>query len=163
MEESVLLPFPFFFFRHIPLPSAFSSSKSTVNCKKNVGKHFIYDRDIICLPKSYGNASSKVLKVPRGKEIREYLAANGLIGKIRLRSNMTEKEIMEEIRSVFSEPMNQDSKFQFLILQTSGGGSKTLTSPPISSSFRWTARAVAGNLKTPIYIIAIDDLKVIYM
>ena len=76
---------------------------------------------------------------------------------------MTEKEIMEEIRSVFSEPMNQDSKFQFLILQTSGGGSKTLTSPPTSSSFRWTARAVAGNSKTPIYIIAIEDLKVIYM
>ena len=76
---------------------------------------------------------------------------------------MTEMEITEEIRSAFSEPMKQDSKFQFHVLQTSRGGSKTLLSPPISSSSRWTAQAVAGNSKTPIYILAIDNLKVIYM
>ena len=82
------------------------------------------------------------------------------MGKIRLHSAMSEKNVMNEIRSVFSDAMDDDDDFRFDILQSSGGGSKTLTSPPKSSSFTWTAQVVAGSSKTPIYILALDDLKV---
>ncbi len=44
--------------------------------QKQIGKLFVYDRDIVCLPKSYeGATSSKVVKIPRSKAIREYLAS----------------------------------------------------------------------------------------
>ena len=51
----------------------------------------------MCLPKSHADADGLV-KIPRKKEL---LASNKLIGKIRLKSSMSESEIMEEIRSVF--------------------------------------------------------------
>ena len=72
---------------------------------------------------------------------------------------MTEDEIMTEIRSVFSDAMGGDRAFRFNIMQSSGGGSKTISAPSMSSSFRWTAQGVAGSSKTPIYILAIDNLK----
>lgn len=122
---------------------------------------FTYDRDIICLPKSY-SGSDRVVKIPRGQRAREYLAENGLLGKIRLTSDMTEDEIMGEIRSVFKRPMDDDPLFKFVILQPSGGSSKTLTIPALSSSYTWTASAVAGNVKSPIYILAEDRLVVSY-
>ena len=60
-----------------------------------------------------------------------------------------------EIRSVFEGPMGGDENFPFKILQTCGGGSKTLSAPVLSSSFRWTAGAVVGrNSKVSIYILA---------
>ena len=90
--------------------------------------------------------------------MRDYLAMNKLIGKIRLTSDMT---IFREIRSVFGGPMDSDPNFAFKILQTCGGGSKTLSAPVLSSSFKWTAGAVAGrNTKVPVYILAEDDLMV---
>ena len=54
----------------------------------------------------------------------EYLARNGLIGKIWLQSSMSEEEIMNEIRSMFA-----DDGFVFHILQSSGGSSKSLMAP----------------------------------
>ncbi len=74
---------------------------------------------------------------------------------------MTDDEIMTEIRSVFSDAMggHSDRAFRFNIMQSSGGGSKTISAPSMSSSFRWTAQGVAGSSKTPIYILAIDNLK----
>ena len=57
--------------------------------------------------------------------------------------------------------MNNDEDFPVKILQTSGGSSKTLTIPVISSSYRWTAGSVAGkNAKCPIYVLAEENLKV---
>ena len=71
------------------------------------------------------------------------------------------KKIFQEIRSVFDGPMGVVEDFPFKILQTCGGGSKTLATPVLSSSFKWTASAVAGrNAKAPIYILAEDDLVV---
>ena len=68
---------------------------------------------------------------------------------------------MAEIRSVFSIPMENRSNFPFKILQPSGGSSKSLSVPALSCSFKWTASAIAGkNSKTPIYVLACDDLKV---
>ena len=60
----------------------------------------------------------------RGQASRDSLAANGLIGRISLSSDMTEEEIFDEIRCVFSSPMEQDTDFPVTIFQMSGGCSK---------------------------------------
>ena len=113
----------------------------------------------MCLPKSF-STSSNIIKIPRSKPAREYLVSNGLVGKIRLLSSMTEDDIMKEIRSVFKTAMWNDPQFEFVILQPSGGGSKSLTILARSSSYKWTAAAVAGPTKSPIYILALASLKV---
>ena len=121
---------------------------------------YTYDRDIICLPHYHSNEDGLV-KIPRKKSVRDYLASNRLIGKIRLNSAMSEEDIMKEIRSVFKEPMGFSADFSFKILQLSGCGSKSLIVPVVSSSFKWTASVVAGrNCKVPVYILADDDLNV---
>ena len=66
---------------------------------------------------------------------------------------MSEEEIMSEIRSVFDHPFIYDKEFPFKILQPSGKF-KCLVVPSLSSSFVWTASAVAGSAKSPIYILA---------
>ena len=96
---------------------------------------FTYD---LCLPKSYGKGSS--IPVPRSRNV---LASNGLIGKIRVTSEMSESEIFDEIRSVFSQPMNGDPNFRFDVLQSAGGRCKSLVVPSTSESFQWTASAIA--------------------
>ena len=142
------------------LPSVFMSRRIQKKSKsKPATKLFTYDRDIICLPKSYANEG--LIKIPRKRAIREFLASNKLIGKIQLSSDMTESQIMEEIRSVFYEPMDDDPLFRIIILQPSGGDSKCLNIPVVSSSYKWTASAVAGkNAKVPIYILAENELEV---
>lgn len=66
---------------------------------------------------------------------------------------------MREIRSVFKFAMDEDDFFKFKILQPSGGGSKSLSIREVSSSYKWTASTIAGkNSKSPIYIVAEDDL-----
>ena len=82
-----------------------------------------------------------LFRIPRK---RDFLAANKLIGKIRLRSSMSQDEIMEEIRSVFEKPMGVDMFFRFQILQKSGFRSKCLAIPEVSSSCEWSASTVAG-------------------
>ena len=116
----------------------------------------VWDRDIVCLPKTELNNN---ISYPRGK-FRTKLGESGLIGKIRLTSTMTEEEVEEEVRSVFRGPMDGRSDFPFSFLQPTGAGTKTLMLPSISSSFRWTAQQVAklGGYKQAIYIIAKDNL-----
>lgn len=97
---------------------------------------YTYDRDIICLPKSHSYTVDGLVKIPRKKSVRDYLASNRLIGKIRLHSEMSESAIMKEIRSVFKEHMNNCDDFPFKLLQMSGGGSKTLSEPVVSSTYR---------------------------
>ena len=138
------------------LPTAFLSKRDRFAFKKKE-KVYNYDRDILCLPMSYGSKGGTI-KIPRGTFVREYLAGNGLIGKIRLSSNMTEKDIFQEIRSVFKDAMNNN---MFSVLQQTGGACKSLTIPSVSSSYKWTASLVAGrNAKVPIYILAREELKV---
>ena len=50
--------------------------------------------------------------------------------------------------------------FPFEFLQATGSGTRNLTVPAVSSSFRWTAQQVAklGGYKQAIYILAMDDL-----
>ena len=80
-----------------------------------------------------------LVRIPRKKSLLDYLAMNKLVGKIRLTSDMSEGAIFREIRSVFEGPMAGNLLFRFKILQTCGGGSKTLSAPVLSSSFKWTA------------------------
>lgn len=83
------------------------------------------------------------------------------MGKIQLHSGMSEFEIFEEIRSVFHTPMRDNDDFQFKILQSSGGDSRSLMVAELSASYKWSASAVAGKVaKTPIYILAEDNLHV---
>jgi hypothetical protein len=73
---------------------------------------------------------------------------------------MDEHDIFQEMRSVFRTPMGYDDRFRFTILQTSGGDSKSLMVPELSSSYKWTASAIAGrNAKVPIYVLAEDELQ----
>ena len=145
-----------------PYPSHFLQKRSKCNpppAKKQ--RMIVYDRDIICLPKSFVSEAGRI-RIPRNKKDREFLAANKLVGKIQLQSHMSEAQIFHEIRSVFRSPMGCDDEFSFSILQQSGGGSKFLMVPELSSSYKWTAGAVAGrNSKVPVYILAEDRLMVI--
>ena len=146
-----------------PLPTAFlkriSSKKGKDKMMSKKAPSVTYDRDIFCLTKNFANNNGTV-KIPRSSESMEYVCRNGLKGKIRLTSDMTEEEIMEEIKSVFKRPFGGDGDFPFDILQPSGGKLKSLVIPSLSSSYVWTASAVAGNSKSPIYIMAGADIQV---
>ena len=53
-----------------------------------------------------------------------FLASCGLMGKLHLTSEMTEKEVEDEIHCVFKVLMNNDCEFHFQYLQATGGGTK---------------------------------------
>ena len=104
------------FFRR--LPSAFTGKRSRrqfVNKTAPKRPRIEYDRDIVCLPKSMGLSKGNI-PIPRSSAVREMLAKNGLIGKIHLVSTMNEEAIMQEIRSVFSNAMQNNEEFAFQIL-----------------------------------------------
>ena len=123
-------------------------------------KTVTWDRTIICLPSCYPECSKsgKDIAIPRKK--RAILAANGLIGKIHLESDWTEDDAFAEIRSVFSEAMENDTLFPFKMLLPTGSGTKSLTVPSLSHSFKWTPKEVAGKAGSTIYILAEKSLKV---
>ncbi len=143
-------------------PSSFLQKRQEENFTKGKGKGklYTYERDIVCIPHSFLQHGD-IVEIPRKKHIRHFLAVNKLVGKIQLNSNMDESEIFNEVRSVFRVPMGYCDNFKFKILQSSGGDSRSLIFPELSHSYRWTASAVAGrNAKTPIYILAEDELQV---
>ncbi len=137
--------------------------KRTVSTKprgKGKGREITYERDIICLPKSFG-AHKDLIEKPKTKMKRQFLVRNKLVGKLKILSSMDEEEVFYEIRSIFRKPMRGDESFQFKILQPCGGDSRSLMLPEVSETYRYTAGAVAGrNAKTPVYILAEDPLKV---
>ena len=63
---------------------------------KGKGKAFTYERDVICLPKSF-ESKDGCIKIPRGLRNREFLARNRLIGKVSLSSSMSEDDIIDDI------------------------------------------------------------------
>ena len=110
----------------------------------------------MCIPSKY--CKGKEVGIPRGKT-RAKLASLGLTGKIRLKSDMSEHEILMEIRSVFSSAMGYNDNFQFEFLQSAGGGSKSLVVPSRSASFAWTAKQVVASAgRGCIYILAGEEL-----
>ncbi len=72
---------------------------------------------------------------------------------------MTVEDVQTEVRSVFKEPMKGSESFQFIYLQPTGGGNRSLTVPVLSTSYEWTPQQVAklSNAKGSIYIMAIDN------
>ena len=123
------------------LPSiSYAGKRRSGNTKGKKPRVTTYDQDIVCLPFSYPSTGGRYA-IPR-KDTRANLASNGLIGKIRLASNMEEDEIMDEIRSVFASAMGHDCTFPFSLLQRCGPGINALTAPSLSLSFSWTTREV---------------------
>ena len=147
----------------IPLPSILGRwrrSRSTVASSRTKAlKVVTWDRTIVCLPSCYPQycKSGGGIAIPRKK--RSVLAANGLIGKIHLESDWSEDEVFAEIRSVFSDPMDGDASFPFKILLLTGSGTKSLTIPSLSSSYRWIRKEVAGRADSFIYMLAKKGLK----
>ena len=139
------------------------SFKPSVKRKvKGKGKEITYEREILCLPKSF-RTEKDIIDLPRKQWQRTFLAVNKLFGKIMLVSSMSEDEIFSEIRSIFRKPMQGNKSFTFKILQPTGGNTQCLMVPEVSESYQWTAAAVAGrNAKTPVYILAEDKLKVCF-
>ena len=82
------------------------------------------------------------------------------MGNIHIVEDMAVEQVAAEVRSVFKEPMNNQSNFPFHYLQPTGSSTRTLSVPSVSSSFSWTAKQVArlGNTSGTIYILADDDL-----
>ena len=106
--------------RKWPLPDI--SSKG----KEKVPQLVSWDKNILCLREDYcGN--SRIIPIPKGKQ-RSSLAARGLCGKI-IHSEMTEEDVLWEIRSTFPVAMGNDNNFPFRFLQIAGGGSKSLIVP----------------------------------
>ena len=145
------------------LPSLFSRRRGCSQLggnktkKAKTAKTTTYDRDVVCLPSSYPSQNGRFV-IPR-KEKRAEMASHGLIGKLRLVSDMFEEEIMAEVRSVFATPMRNDPSFPFVFLQRCGPGSNALAAPSLSLSFSWTAKEVvrlAG--QGCLYVKAESDL-----
>ncbi len=135
-------------------------SKQSISKRPKVVK--TWDHDVLCISMDGMTESSKgVINYPRGK-YRAKLARYGLIGKLHLSGDMTDDDVAAEIRSIFKGPMNNDLNFPFLYLQPTGCGSKSLTIPSQSSTFKWTPEQVArlcGQAGT-IYILAQSDLNI---
>lgn len=100
-----------------------------------------------------------VVPYPRS-HYRSELGACGLIGKIHITSDMSVQEVEQEVRSVFTRPMKGSGTFQFMYLQPTGGGNRSLTIPSVSSSYEWTPQQVAklANARGAIYIMALEDM-----
>ncbi len=91
------------------LPSFLKRKRGSAQSNKRRKTLQTWDRDIICIPKQ--DIGDNHISYPRGK-YREELGKNGLIGKIRLHSNMSVDDVKEEIYSVF-KPMNNRHDFLF--------------------------------------------------
>lgn len=104
---------------------------------------------------------NKHIPFPRGKS-RVSLARNGLVGKLHISSDMSENDVLCEVRSVFKDPMDNNPNFPFQLLQPTGEGSRSLAIPPVSDTFQWTAQQVArlGGSRGCIYILAEADLNI---
>lgn len=75
------------------------------------------NKDIVCFP-MHEYVNNEVL-VPRGKA-RTALAKLGLMGKLRLTSEMSPEDVKNEISSVFSEVIFNKDDFKFAYLQSAG-------------------------------------------
>ena len=115
-----------------------------------------WDRDVVCLPPK---KSDGVVSFSRGG-YRTYLANCGLIGKLHMTSDMDEEDVAREVRSIFQGPMKGKADFHFQYLQATGGGTKSLTVPAQSESFKWTPFQVSrlSGQSGTIYILAKDEL-----
>jgi len=119
------------------MSSTFLSRQSHSTKKKKHERMFTYERDIVCLPNWYhSKMTGNCIPIPRGNQSRQYLAKHGLLGKIKLTSEMNEIQIFTEISSVFKDSFGDSENFKFVILQPTGGFCKSLTIPQVSSQYK---------------------------
>ena len=101
----------------IPLPSILGCRRHQRQggVKAKSPKVVAWDRTIICLLSCYPECSKsgKEIAVPRKKQA--VLATNGHIGNIHLENIWSEDDVFAEIRSVFSDAMENDTQFPFRI------------------------------------------------
>ncbi len=125
-----------------------------------------YVRDILCMPPAWCKNPWHVT-IPRGEK-RNYLAENGLLGKIEFNSEMSAEDIRVEVCKVFASPMGlsedditEGKTVEFRFLQRTGAGSRTLCAPSVSDTFEWNAKHVSTLAKSGgiIYIQAIGVLQ----
>ena len=143
----------------VPAPSFFlrKRKKSSQSPKETQ-----YVRDILCLPSSW--CTMPWIPIPRGDR-RSYLTENGLLGKIEFSSLMSSKDIILEVSRVFASQLGlstseieEGKRFNFLFLQRTGAGSRTLCKPSVAESFERNGKHVASLAKSGnlIYIQALD-------
>ena len=124
-----------------------------------------YVRDILCLPDSWCENPHHVT-IPLGEK-RNFLAENGLLGKIQFNSEMTAEDIQMEVCRVFAPPFGlsdaaEGKTIKFRFLQRTGAGSRTPYVPSVSDNFNWNGRNVATLAKSGgiIYIQCMERLEV---
>ena len=133
--------------------------------KSSSSKPTNYIRDVLCLPGSWCTGSR--ISIPRGDR-RSYLTENSLLGKVEFTSAMSSTDITLEISRVFASQVGLSKsdieeggkRLNFLFLQRTGAGSRTLCRPSVAESFEWNGRHVASLAKSGnlIYIQALDTL-----
>lgn len=94
------------------------------------------------------------IPIPRSKYMQDFLASNGLMGKIKLLSSMTHGEIM---RFVFSVPMRNQSNVVFRSCNH-----LVAIASPCQLIKNGQLRLLLGKIARCQYnyVLAIDDLKV---
>ena len=65
-----------------------------------------WDQDVVCIPKTQ-------------LAYHTYTASHGLIGKLHLTTEMTDKDVEAEIHSIFRKPMQNNPEFLFVYSQGS--------------------------------------------
>ena len=75
-------------------------------------------------------------------------------------SEMDEEDVAKEITSIFKGPMKDNDNFCFQYPQSTGGGTKSLTVPAQSASFKWTPLQVSrlSGQSGTVFILAQDEL-----
>lgn len=118
-------------------------------------KIVMWDREVVCLPKSYMDLFNcdGVLPIPRKK--KDILVSFGLVGKLHLESDWSPADVVSEIKTTFSDIMKNDD---FKFLQFTGTGTKSLMIPKVSASYQWMPKEVAGRADRPIYLLLQTDL-----
>jgi len=141
----------------IILPSHLKRRRSAEANAIKKARITVWDRDIVCLPRSCARGNH--ISFPRGK-YRATLGKAGLIGKVRIKSDMTVSDVQNEIRSTFKVQMGSRRDFPFEFLQPTGSGTSSLTIPNVSNLFDWTPQQVAklSSAKGSIYILAKEKL-----
>ena len=106
------------------------------------------------------NEVTGLVKFPRGK-IREKLARNNLIAKVKINTAWDENDIKQEMHDLFQGCFetadNREFKFTFL---STVEGTKVLKEPKVNRTYVFDAAAVLALNRTTIHILSNLEHKV---
>ncbi|XP_014679919.1 PREDICTED: uncharacterized protein LOC106819861 [Priapulus caudatus] len=130
-------------------------SSARKRSRSSTGAPRTWSRNIVCIPPEESEGNVCVL-IPRGYK-RARLAERGLIGKLSLQSTWNEREVEQEVSSVFRSAFNlsADEILPYKYLTTQPGTKRLMTSN-VSTSFIWNAREVMSNVGQGALYIASD-------